>query len=217
MFELPLFPLNTVLFPGVPLRLQIFEPRYRIMILDCIEAQKAFGVVLILKGVEALGPLAEPYTVGCTAQITHVEKVDEGRMNIGTIGVERFRSLYVDRDEKPYLLGTVELFPLIQNGGELLVKRGGQLRDLVQRYLQVQGDSGYANYDINQIPAEPVDIAYLAAALLHTPLIEKQAILSIEHANVLLANLCDIYRREIALLKAVLTKGIESSGPFSNN
>jgi len=72
MFELPLFPLNTVLYPGTPLYLHIFEPRYQRMINLCLNEHRPFGVVLIRHGQEALGPLAEPYRIGCTADIIRV-------------------------------------------------------------------------------------------------------------------------------------------------
>jgi Lon protease-like protein len=91
MFELPLFPLNTVLFPGMPLPLRIFEERYKLMIRFCIENNQPFGVVLIRQGLEALGRLAEPYEIGCTARIIEVEPLAKGQMNISTLGEKRFR------------------------------------------------------------------------------------------------------------------------------
>ena len=60
MVEIPLFPLNTVLFPNMPLSLHIFEPRYKIMVEQCLSREEPFGVALIQKGREALGPLPEP-------------------------------------------------------------------------------------------------------------------------------------------------------------
>ena len=106
MFELPLFPLNTVLFPGMPINLHIFEPRYKLMIEQCIQNDEPFGVVLIHKGTEASGPLAEPHPIGCTAQITQVERLDDGRMNILAVGGERFQIRSLNLFE-PYLVGTV--------------------------------------------------------------------------------------------------------------
>ena len=70
MFELPLFPLNIVLFPGMPLSLHIFEDRYKLLIGKCLQERQPFGVVLIKKGIEALGPLAEPHHIGCTAFVS---------------------------------------------------------------------------------------------------------------------------------------------------
>ena len=108
MYQIPLFPLNTVLFPGMPLHLHIFEEHYRKMIHKCIEDNELFGVVLIKSGVEALGPLADPYPIGCTAKLINVEKIREGRMNITALGQERFRVLAVDKKEHPYLIGLIQ-------------------------------------------------------------------------------------------------------------
>jgi len=104
--DLPLFPLNLVLFPGAELPLHIFEPRYRLMIGECIDEARPFGVVLIRDGAE-VGGAAEPYRVGTTARITDVERLEDGRMNITSVGEDRFRILDTST-ERPYLTGTVE-------------------------------------------------------------------------------------------------------------
>jgi len=75
----------------MPLPLHIFEDRYKQMIGECLEGDRLFGVVLIRNGSEALGPLAEPHTVGCTARIMEAQPLEEGRMQITTIGERRFR------------------------------------------------------------------------------------------------------------------------------
>ena len=105
--DLPLFPLKTVLFPGARLPLHIFEPRYRQMIGECVEREAPFGVVLIRSGAE-VGGGAVPHRVGATARITAVERLPDGRMNIVTVGQQRFRILETTT-ERPYLMGTVEL------------------------------------------------------------------------------------------------------------
>jgi len=97
MRELPLFPLNSVLFPGLALHLHIFEERYKRMIEYCIAQDQSFGVVLIKRGMEALGPIAEPYSIGCSARIHNIQKLDQGKMNIIIIGEERFKILYIDQ------------------------------------------------------------------------------------------------------------------------
>src|SRR5687768_16728850 len=111
MMNLPLFPLNTVLFPGMPLSLHIFEERYKEMITRCLQDNGPFGVVLIKEGIEALGPLAQPHTIGCTAQITQVQPLDEGRMNLIVIGQERFKLHSLDY-ALPYLAGDIAISPM---------------------------------------------------------------------------------------------------------
>ena len=92
---LPLFPLDLVLLPGVPLPLHIFEPRYKEMIAECLEHKKPFGVVRASdEGVA---------DIGCTAEIVEVTKrYDDGRMDILTRGIERFEVLGVN-EERPFL------------------------------------------------------------------------------------------------------------------
>jgi Lon protease-like protein len=88
---LPIFPLELVLLPGVPLPLHIFEPRYKEMIAECLEQKKPFGVVRASSDGVA--------DIGCTAEIMSVtKKYDDGRMDILTRGVERFEVLEVNQD-----------------------------------------------------------------------------------------------------------------------
>ena len=111
MYEIPLFPLNVVLFPGMPLPLHIFEERYKAMVADCIRDNRPFGVVMIEEGSAEYGAPARPVAIGCTAEIAQVQPLDEGRMFIITVGRERFRIVRLDYD-KPYLVGTVAPAPL---------------------------------------------------------------------------------------------------------
>jgi Lon protease-like protein len=88
---LPLFPLDLVLFPGVPLPLHIFEPRYKEMIAECLDLKKPFGVVRASSEGVA--------DIGCTAEILQVtKKYDDGRMDILTRGVDRFEVVEVNED-----------------------------------------------------------------------------------------------------------------------
>ena len=82
---LPLFPLDTVLFPGAPASLQIFEPRYREMLRDCMADDRRFGIVLIKSGQE-VGSGAEPYMVGTVAHITEIGAPRRGAIPIEVEG-----------------------------------------------------------------------------------------------------------------------------------
>jgi len=86
---LPLFPLNTVLFPGGPLRLRIFEPRYLDMISRCMRENSDFGVALIIEGREA-GGTARTTHVGTTAHIIDFERLDDGLLGITARGGRKF-------------------------------------------------------------------------------------------------------------------------------
>ncbi len=98
---LPLFPLDLVLLPGVPLPLHIFEPRYKEMITECLAQKKPFGIVRASSQGVA--------DIGCTAEIVSVTKrYDDGRMDILTRGVERFEVLEVNED-KSFLQAEIAL------------------------------------------------------------------------------------------------------------
>lgn len=201
-YELPLFPLNTVLFPGMPLTLHIFEERYKQMIQECTRTRQPFGVVLIQKGVEALGPPAEPYSIGCTAEIVQVQEAGEGRLNILVIGRDRFRILSLKHDQ-PYLTGDVENFPLDESEPETS-QAGSQLRPWVIEYLNLLSEMGEMEFDPGQLPQEPEELAFLAATLLQVPNGQKQALLSATKTNTLLTDMRSLYRRELPLLRQML-------------
>jgi len=98
---LPIFPLELVLLPGVPLPLHIFEPRYKEMIAECLEQKKPFGVVRASSDGVA--------DIGCTAEIMSVtKKYDDGRMDILTRGVERFEVLEVN-EERSFLQAEIAM------------------------------------------------------------------------------------------------------------
>lgn len=114
--ELPLFPLNSVLFPGATLPIHIFEERYKLMVRWCLDNTSLFGVLLIRSGEEA-GGAAEPFETGTAARISRVQHLDEGRMNLTCLGEHRFRLLR-KLSESPYLVGEVELLEPTDAEGE---------------------------------------------------------------------------------------------------
>ncbi|MDT8305198.1 MAG: LON peptidase substrate-binding domain-containing protein [Anaerolineae bacterium] len=201
-FELPLFPLQTVLFPGMPLALHIFEPRYRQMVGECLRERQPFGVVLIREGDEVGDVLVEPFPIGCTAEIAQMQPLEDGRMQLLVIGRERFRILQLHHDQ-PYLTGTVEDFPL-QDGGPENHAAVAALRPWVEEYLLLLSEAGELEFDATRLPSEPEMLAYLAATVLQVPVLEKQALLAEPAATNLLNDMRGIYRRELPLLRAML-------------
>ncbi|HKZ54762.1 MAG TPA: LON peptidase substrate-binding domain-containing protein, partial [Anaerolineales bacterium] len=202
MFELPLFPLHTVLFPGMPIRLNIFEKRYKEMIGQCMESGSAFGVVLIREGVEACGPLARPYPIGCTAEIKEVEALRRGQTRVLAVGRERFRIFSLSH-QRPYLVGNVDWFPLSCEDRVALTPASEQLGRMIRRYGEALECSGLARNELGPLPHDPVELAYLAAVLLQAPLQEKQSLLASEHAPQLVMRMNRSYQRELSLLQAV--------------
>jgi Lon protease-like protein len=218
MVELPLFPLSSVLFPGITHRLYIFEERYKAMMKTCLEKHQPFGWVLIEEGREAFGPLARPYRVGCTAQIIDVQPLEQGTMNITIVGQERFeiRSLHYDQ---PYLVGMVDLYPISREKPDRLRLLDARLRPLVEHYLSVLAKVENQDFDLFQLrlPADPVELAYLSIAILQQiPIRSKQALLSVPGAVRLLRETLIIYHREVTLLDMMAARR-STDEPFSLN
>jgi len=218
MQEVPLFPLNAVLFPGMPISLHIFEPRYKLMINQCIENEQPFGIVLIEEGEEVLGPLATPHAVGCMARITQVERLEDGRMNILAVGQERFQVQTLNHD-RPYLIGEVEPLPLNEQDTPLAQNAARQLRPLVERYLSVLSSvSQPFDFTPGSLPDDPLALAYLAATIVQIPVEQKQPLLGVDDAVELLADMRTIYLREVALLRAMIERDPrENAAAFSRN
>ena len=205
MLELPLFPLNTVLFPGMPLNLHIFEERYKRMMQACIESSKPFGVVLIKQGLEAHGPLAEPHEIGCTARIIEVEPLSESRMNIVALGQKRFR-IISSSDQDSYLVGQVKLYPLEDTDPELLTQTGKRLYPWVKRYMDILSQASGTDLESEHLPNDPLALAFLAAVLLQVPPTQKQTLLAAQNAPEFLGDMYELYRREVFLLDAIMTR-----------
>jgi Lon protease-like protein len=114
--RLPLFPLHTVLAPGIALPLHIFEERYRLMVRHCLDASAPFGVVLIRAGSEVAPRTREGAelaiaAVGTFAEIREASKFADGRWDLLVVGTGRFSVLDVDTDAEPYLVADVEPLP----------------------------------------------------------------------------------------------------------
>lgn len=205
MQNLPLFPLRTVLFPGMPLALHIFEDRYKEMIRRCIEYSSPFGVVLIKDGDE-VGPAAEPYPIGCTARVVEVEPLPEGRMNLVAMGGERFR---VDklRHDRTYLCGDAVLLPLPEGDARHAAACAATLRPLLTDYLGVLAEATGNDFDLDRIALDPAELAHMAAFLLQAPPEQKQRLLASDSVEDLLVRLTALYREELPLFRSMLAGG----------
>jgi Lon protease-like protein len=201
-YDLPLFPLRTVLFPGQALPLHIFEARYRQMIADCMEADATFGVVLIQEGME-VGSLATPYEVGTTAVIEDIERLPDGRMNIVTIGQERFQLRSYDVTSKPYLVGRVSPWPWSDDAPpETGLKQA--VRRRVEQYVGLLSQASETDISLDSIPQNPSELAALAAVVLQIPPEQKQALLETPSVDELLRELDQLLREENRGLQLVL-------------
>lgn len=221
MVELPLFPLNLVLFPSMPLRLHIFEERYKEMINRCIEERMPFGVVLLDEGKAEGGGMVKPRLVGTTAHISEIQRLPRGRMNILAIGRERFRINSLDFQRYSYLTGDVEMVSLDEQEPANILANGARLlRPLLGRYLEALSKAGQEDFDTTQLPDEPMAIAHLASILLQSENEIKQDILEIDDAKTLFTRLLSIYQREVSLIDILLSPPSadeEHDLPFSLN
>ncbi|GAB5492552.1 MAG: LON peptidase substrate-binding domain-containing protein [Phototrophicaceae bacterium] len=218
--ELPLFPLNSVLFPGMPLQLHIFEDRYKKMINYCIDNQKPFGVVLIQNGRAEGAPIAKPHRIGTTAHITKVERLPHERLNIMVVGRDRFKINELDLTSHAYLTGDVDLLPFDNNDTTVLRSGHLKLRPLLEKYLLALVEAGQAEFDIAQLPDKPLSLAFLSAVLLQADDSIKQNILESEDSHALFTQLLRIYQKEVALIKILLSPPQleeDADFPFSLN
>ncbi|MDH5446179.1 MAG: LON peptidase substrate-binding domain-containing protein [Gammaproteobacteria bacterium] len=107
---IPLFPLNTVLFPGGVLPLRIFEPRYLDMVSNCLRTETAIGVILIKEGSE-VGNAARPYEVGTMTSICYWNKRKDGLLGVTLRGEKRFRILSQTVEPNQLIMAEVEILP----------------------------------------------------------------------------------------------------------
>jgi Lon protease-like protein len=169
-----LFPLHTVLFPGGPLPLRIFETRYTDMVRRCMREQQPFGVVLIEEGDEA-GVVATTATVGCTARIVDFHTLQDGLLGISCVGERKFSVQRVWRASDGLNMGEVAwlpvepVLPLPDDCARLATTVRGALQELAEHYEMVERKFDDAAW-----------VGARLAELLPIELAEKQALLEIE-------------------------------------
>jgi uncharacterized protein len=200
---IPLFPLGTVLFPGSPLALHIFEDRYRALVADLLDLpieERRFGVITIRSGYEVgVHGVRALHEVGCMAMITAVKPAPEGTYELESVGSTRFRIRSLDRD-RPYLRGTVEW--LAEPAGEIRA-----LADVVaQRYAdyrQAIGRLRGVDLQVTNLPSDPRLLSYLVAATVIAETSDQQRFLAEADAASRLAAEARWLARESALLRAL--------------
>ena len=178
---MPLFPLGTVLYPGLVLPLHIFEDRYLQLVRALMVGPepRRFGVIAIRKGRETgVDGISALYEIGCTATLRQVMQRDDGRFDLVTVGDQRFRLLGLDHSQ-PYLRGEIDL--LAEEAGDdeaaaTLTVRAVQhaFRD----YLDALATQGAARIDVPDLPDEPVLLSYLVAASMIVDLSDRQVLLA---------------------------------------
>ena len=199
---MPLFPLGTVLFPGVPLPLHIFEERYRLLVRELMDlpegTARQFGVVAIREGREVGSDgVRALYAVGCTAELRRVEAYDDGRYDIVSTGSTRFVLREVD-DSLPYLQGEVDL--LAERPGALTGVVAA-VAELFTTYLALLGSARGIPIDAPDLPDDALLLSYLVAATVLLDLADKQRLLEAPDAAARLRTEVALLHRESRLLR----------------
>jgi Lon protease-like protein len=181
--ELPLFPLPVVLFPGVPLPLHIFEPRYRQMLSDIRLEKNLFGLAYFdATSEESEVPPAG--SVGCVAEVTEVQEFPDGRSNILTLGVIRYRiESYVERGD-PYLVAQVSYFEDDEEDQEILAAPSREVAETFTRIAQAVrtiNDERATLPDISD--TEPQRLSFLVAAAMEIDADVKQGLLELRSTS----------------------------------
>ncbi|HEU4767121.1 MAG TPA: LON peptidase substrate-binding domain-containing protein [Pyrinomonadaceae bacterium] len=189
IIDLPVFPLPVVLFPGVPLPLHIFEPRYRQMLTDIRLSNNLFGVAYFDSSTSELEAPAAGH-VGCVAEVTETQTFPDGRSNILTLGIIRYRiESYVERDE-PYLVARVSYFEDDDEDEALLINSAREVAETFTRIAQAVrtlNDERSSLPDISN--TEPQRLSFLVAAAMEIDAEVKQNLLELTSTSVRLERL----------------------------
>ena len=207
---LPLFPLSTVLFPGMRLPLHIFEERYRLLVTQLRNQPepRRFGVIAIRTGREVgAGGVAALHEVGCVADVREITPHPDGRFDLATVGTERFRLLRVD-DSLPYLQGEVELVKdeVPSDAGEAEAFAVSRAQAGFRAYLNALADRGGGVISVADLPDEPVLLSYVVGAAMIIDLPERQSLLAAPTALDRLRLERSLLVRETAMLRATTSR-----------
>jgi hypothetical protein len=206
---LPLFPLTTVLFPGMRLPLHVFEERYRLMVAQLQQQPepRQFGVIAIRKGRETgVHGVESLYEVGCVATVRQITPHADGQFDLATVGAERFRLLRVE-EGLPYYRGEVELLEDEPSEGQ------AQLKDAVAKvqasfrgYLNALSDRGGGVVGVAELPDEPDLLSYVVGAAMIIDLPERQSLLAASNTLERLRLERSLLAREAAILRATTSR-----------
>src|SRR5205085_1771489 len=196
--ELPLFPLPLVLFPGVPLPLHIFETRYQSMLADIRVRDSLFGLSYF-NVAEAESAHPSVGHIGCVAEVTEVQSLPEGRSNIMTIGLIRYRVESYVKSVEPYLVARVEFFEDEEEDPAFLEQRSDEVLKLfmrIARAVRVINDEQANLPDLPQ--TEPERLSFLIAAAMDLETDVKLELLELRSTSERLKRLRDLLARAVS-------------------
>jgi Lon protease-like protein len=208
--ELPMFPLNTVLFPGMTMELHVFEDRYRALVHHLLtipdRSQRLFGVVAIREGYEVGSHGVQSlHRVGCVAQMTTVVPAEDGRFDIEIVGRDRFRLQAVDTSAA-YLVGQVETMSDASDpsaGPRRTSDEATRAAETFAVYRDRLSELRGAEVLDVELPTDPVFLSYTLAATCLLTLRERQALLETGSADERLIMLRHAMREEMRAMRAI--------------
>jgi Lon protease-like protein len=202
--RLPLFPLGTVLFPGLVLPLHVFEERYRLLVRELLELpedERRFGVVAIRQGREVGADGVQAlYDVGCVAHLRRAEPYDDGRFDIVSTGTARFRLDGLD-EQGPYLRGEVEVLPDEMGPAPEAPLLDRAVRQAFAAYLAALSTASGEQIEVPELPDNPLVLGFLVAATTALDLDERQRLLAEPDGATRLRAELALLRRERTLLQ----------------
>jgi uncharacterized protein len=218
---MPLFPLGTVLYPGLVLPLHIFEERYRQLVGDLLDGPEPrdFGVIAIRKGRETgVDGVSALHEIGCTARLRRVMRHDDGRFEVVTVGTQRFRLLELDHS-RPYLRGEIKLLTEETGDGAAAALAVQLVQRTFREYLDALATQGAAQIEVPDLPDEPVLLSYLVAASVIVDLSDRQALLAEPDAAGRLAAERTLLARETRILRTLTSTPATDlrSSPYNPN
>jgi Lon protease-like protein len=202
---LPLFPLGSVLYPGLVLPLHIFEERYRQLVADLLDRPEPqeFGVIAIRHGRETgIDGVSALYDTGCTAVLRQVEEYEDGRFDLMTVGARRFTLVGLG-DQAPYFSGEVEFLPDDLGDAAEAALVVPAVQQSFRSYLDMLAERGGAQITINDLPDEPLLLSYLVAAAIVVDLPVKQQLLEEPDAHRRLVAERRVLAREMQMLRSL--------------
>jgi uncharacterized protein len=213
---LPLFPLSTVLFPGMRLPLKIFEERYLRLVRDLLDQPepRRFGVIAIRQGRETgVDGVTALYDIGCVATVRQIEARNDGRYDLSTVGADRFRLLRLDKS-LPYFQGEIEPLPDEVGGAEAGGTEAAAAAALATQrvqaafrgYLNALADRGGGVISVTDLPDEPLLLSYIVGAAMIIDLPERQSLLAAPDALSRLRAERSLLVREIGMLRATTSR-----------
>jgi Lon protease-like protein len=205
--QLPIFPLNTVVFPGVSLSLHVFEDRYRALVHHLLtipdKSMRLFGIVAIREGYE-VGQQGRQslHRIGCVVQLTSVEPYDDGRFDIEVVGRQRLRLDELDTSG-PYLVGDVQMPGERTPKGSDVGTEGERTLAVFEEYHRRLARMRGGAVLEGDVPRDPELMSYTLAATCLLTLQERQSLLEADTSLERLVMLRHALVEEMRAMRAI--------------